>query len=143
LVSITLLNNTVDFGNIDFRQWNDTADNSPRPLSVENNGNSFVNITLVSTKLWNIQSTGSIYYQFKIDNSSYFSSENNSFNPDLSQMIYANIPISPKAALLAIGRLNYTNATDIADVEINVTVPTDEGSSNRNATITFTASLGE
>ena len=39
--------------------------------------------------------------------------------------------------------LNYTDSTDTAEVDINVTVPPNEEPGFKNSTVTFTASLGE
>ena len=79
------------------------------------------------------------YYQFKIDN---YTLENYSFIWGKSVTTYTNIPFTG-SPLMSIAELNYTNATDTAEIDVNITVPFDEGSGVRSSTITFTSSLAE
>jgi len=39
--------------------------------------------------------------------------------------------------------LNYSDANDTAEIDINIIVPSNEGSGVRNSVVTFTSSLGE
>jgi hypothetical protein len=139
LVEISLLNSSIAFGTIAFNTSQDTTDNSPLPLLIENIGNVLVNITIWATDLWNSVSNPSQYYQFKVDN---YTLENNSFNWGLSITSFANMSANG-TGLLAISELNYTDLTDTAEVDINITGPVTETAGVRNSTITLTASLGE
>ena len=49
----------------------------------------------------------------------------------------------PSSATLCIALLNYTDATDSVEVDINVTVPSDEPPGLHNTTVTLTGSLAE
>ena len=143
VVSITLLNNSIDFGSLDYLQWNDTSDDAPLPFLLENDGNSFVNVTITSTHLWETQSGGSNYFQFKAAN---YSSELGSFIWAQSQTAYAAIPLSdglPESPLLCFSSFNYTDTTDTAEIDINVTVPINEPPGVRRANVTLVASLSE
>ncbi|GEM_PF-3695871 len=137
-ISITLLNDSVNFGVIAQHGTNDTTDNSPLPFLLENSGNAFVNVSLQATSLWNSVSGSSRFFQFKADN---YTLENGSFNWGLSTTLFTNVSIGSNSLVLAM--LNYTNATDSAEIDLNITVPENEGSDVRSSTITFTASLTE
>jgi len=138
LVSIATVNSSVEFGDISIQGTNDTTDNSPLPFLIDNDGNSFVNITVEATDLWDTEANPTAYYQFKVDN---YSAENFSFNWGSSITTWTNMYAT--ASDVIIGDLNYTNATDTAEVDINVTVPPNEGAGVRSSTVTFTASLAE
>lgn len=138
-ITISLPDSSVLFNNINFQGTNDTTTNSPSPLLIRNDGNAFVNVTIQATNLWNTQVNPSKYYQFKIDN---YTLENNSFNWLKSITIFTNIFASGFPSL-AIAELNYTNATDSAEIDINISVPPDEGSGVRSSTVTLTSSLAE
>ena len=139
LIQISLPNNTIEFGQIGASATNDTSDDSPLPFLMQNDGNSIVNITIEATDLWNTQSNPNQYYQFKIDN---YTLENSSFVWDLSLTSFTNIFASGSPGL-AIAELNHTNATDTVEVDINITVPPNEGAGVRSSDVTFTASLAE
>ena len=137
LVSISLPNSSIEFFELDFRQSNDTADNSPLPFLLQNDGNAFVNVTIQATNLWNTQSNPSAFYQFKIAN---YTNENSSFYWDETITTYTNMPASGSPSL-CVADLNYTDRTDSSEIDINITVPTNEGSGVRTSTVTFTSSL--
>ena len=139
LITISLPNNSVQFSDINFQGTNDTSNNAPLPFLIQNDGNAFVNITIQATSLWNTVLNPTAYYQFKIDN---YTLENYSFIWGKSVTTYTNIPFTG-SPLMSIAELNYTNATDTAEIDVNITVPFDEGSGVRSSTITFTSSLAE
>jgi len=138
-VSINLTNDAINFGQINFQGTNNTNDNSPQPFVLENIGNVFVNITIGATNLWNTQANPSQYYSFKIDN---YTLENYSFNWQNSITTYTNMP-SNNSPVMSITELNYSDATDSAETDINITVPSNEGSGVRSSVVTFTSSLAE
>jgi hypothetical protein len=137
-VDITLLVDAITFGQIGYLGTNDTGDDSPSPFVLENSGNVFANITVGATDLWSTQVNPNSYYQFKADNYS----EVNSFNWLTSLVVYTDM-VSNNTPLLGIAELNYSDATDTAEVDINITVPSNEGSGVRNSVVTFTGSLAE
>jgi len=134
LVSVSLPNSTVEFGSIADLQTNDTSDNSPRPFLIQNDGNVPLNVTINASNLWVTQTNPSTSYQFKTANNTL---ENGSFNWAQSITTYTNMPISPT---LCVARLNYTDATDTAEIDINITVPTDEGAGLKRSYVSYVAS---
>ncbi len=134
---LTLVNDSVNFGQISFNTTDNTVDNSPLPLLIQNDGNVLTNVSINASDLWNSVSNPSQYYQYKIDN---YTLELGSFNWGSSKTIFTNMPNIPE---LAIAELNYTNSSDTAEIDINITVPPNEGSGVRSSMIIFTANLGE
>ena len=141
LIAISMPVSSVEFGGIDFRNFNDTTDDSPGPLVIQNDGNAYVNVTIHATDLWNTVTNPNSYFQYKVDNVT-ATGENASFNADSSILTFSNIPFS-KTPQVCLAELNYTDATDSAEIDLNVTVPNNEGSGVRSSVITFTATLGE
>ncbi|MEK6894129.1 MAG: hypothetical protein AABX10_01570 [Nanoarchaeota archaeon] len=134
---------SIDFGNLDYLKNNDTTDNSPKPIIMINEGNVLNDISIKASSLWRSVSGSSAYYQAKVDNvSSNGISENGSFDWSGSITAYINIPLSAIALDGFIVNLNYTDVTDSAEIDINVTVPPTEGPGFRNSTIIFGISLG-
>lgn len=141
LISVTLLNGTIEFGQLNYLDWNDTSDDSPSPFLLENDGNAFVNVTAISTQLWESKSSGSAYYQFKAAN---YTLENSSFLWASSATSYLSMPIEfAESASLFLAFLNYSDATDTAEIDLNVTVPPNEIGGVKRANVTFVASLTE
>ncbi|RMD46056.1 LamG domain-containing protein, partial [Candidatus Pacearchaeota archaeon] len=138
LVNINLANSVVDFGEIAQYGSNDTTDDSPPPFVLENNGTVFVDVDINSTQLWSTVPGNSSYYQFKVDN---VSGEEGAFNWTGSITNWYNFSIS--GAVTAIDYLNYSDATDSAEVDVRVQTPPNEGAGTKSGTVTFTASLGE
>ena len=137
---MSLPNSSIAFGSLAYTAFNDTSDDSPLPFLIQNDGNSFLNVTIEASDLWRTTANPTVNYQFKADN---YTLENSSFNVALSVLSYTNVPAGGSPAI-CLARLNYTDATDSAEVDLNITVPSsNEGSGIRNSTVTFTASLGE
>ena len=84
-----------------------------------------MNVTILSTQLWDTQSSSSVYYQFKAAN---YTLENSSFKWGSSITSYLNLPIdlAEQAPALFLAFLNYTDATDTVEIDINLTVPPNE-----------------
>ena len=135
-VSITLecdngCNNLIEFGDV----WgapDNTTDNSPGPFVVENDGNVFVNIWVNATSLWNTQPLDTKYYQFMVGNST----EANSFNWSNSSRDWEYMTDEEK---WSIAYLNYTNTSDLGEIELLVEVPSGEGAGSKNTIVTLKA----
>ena len=98
-----------------------------------------------ATNLWRSVTNPSTYYQAKVANvTTYGISENGSFSWASSQTSYTNVllttNISSDSPLIT--NLNYSDSTDSAEVDVNVTVPSGEEPVARSSTITFTIVLG-
>ncbi|MBU2562336.1 MAG: hypothetical protein KKF68_01620 [Nanoarchaeota archaeon] len=135
-IQVSLPVDVVNFGSIIPGETNDTTDNSPLPFEIQNDGNCMLNITLNATNLLDSVSNPSANFRYKIDNKS---GENGSFsfqsNVEWTQM--------PLIAGLAIIELNWSDDTDMAEVDLEITVPTNEPSGNKSSIIYFISSLGE
>ncbi len=137
-INITVPNSTVFFSNLSVLQVEDTTDDDPPPFTIQNDGNVFVNINISATALWESVGHPSSYYRVKIDN---FTGEEYSFNYSTSTLDWVNMPATNSSILLSL--LNYSDATDIAEVDLRIQVPPNENPGIRNSTVYFIASLAE
>ncbi|MBN1503087.1 LamG domain-containing protein [Candidatus Woesearchaeota archaeon] len=133
LVSITLINSSVDFGLVSMNTTDNTSDDSPYPLTIENNGNVEVNVTMNATQLWSSQALNTQYFQYKADNSS----EQGSIDYDSSQNTWAYVQDGTPIKVFAY--LNWTDSKDLAETDILVLVPLPESPGEKKSTLTFYA----
>lgn len=134
--TISLPISSVSFGNMAVNENNDTTDYNPYPFVVQNDGSVDVNVTINATALWNGTgaTTTSSYYQFN-------SSENETgsvFSTAADLVAFTNMTIDG-AAVKCVNRLKIDTGNDAANVNINVTVPSDEPAGAKSSTVTFTA----
>ena len=134
---ITLINDTVSFGTLQFQGTANTTTNNPWPFLLQNDGNCMLNISTNATDLWNSIVNPNNYYQFKVDNQT---GENGSFNSQLSNISWSQMPANTEMIIV---QLNWSDTNDTAEVDILVEVPIDEGSGDRSSNVVFTAELGE
>ena len=141
LVSMNLINKDIDFGfkNISYKlvYEDDTTDDSPNPIVVENEGNSLMNVSLVSSNLFLTRLGGSDSYRFKLDNLIGYLE---AFNFSESITNWFNVPITKEEVALV--DLNW-GENNRARVDFSIKVPTDEPEGGRSANISFTARLSE
>ncbi len=129
LVSITLIQNTSNFGYLAVTQTNDTADNNPQPFIVQSDSNVQVNITIRALNdLWNTSGLGNTTFRYKANTTN----ESGSFAFTKSQTTYT--PVT-RSATFAVGFLNFTNASDTAGLDLEITVPNSEPPGNRSSTV--------
>jgi hypothetical protein len=135
-VSITLYVDSVDFDIILPGTSNDTEDESPEPFKLRNDGNCFIDINISSTDLlWDTQASPSGYFMYKADNvtgelgSLNWSSENTTKS-------WTPIPLSNSSV---ISYMNYSDASDEAEIEIYIEVPESERAGTKTSTLQFTA----
>jgi hypothetical protein len=138
-LAIVLINDTVNFGDIQMGATNNTVTNNPYPFSLQNDGNCFTNVSLNATALWVTNITDSNNYQFKIDN---LSGEEGAFNSLESQTNWDTVPIVPNERN-GISKLNFSDSKDSAEVDILVIVPNQEPAGTRGSFVYFPARLGE
>jgi len=136
-IAISLTNDVVSFGSLVMAATNNTTINNPSPFLLQNDGNAFSNITINSTSLWASIVSDSNYFKYKVDNSS----EEASFNSLTSNISWTQMPITGQH--IAIVELNWSEETDSAEVDLLVTVPSEEPAGNKQSTIYFTGSLAE
>ncbi len=142
IVSLNLSNDTVQFGELNLssgQDFDNTTDDDPGPVVLQNDGNTFININLtLIDNLWETDPSPTWRFMYKVAN---YSGEDNSFNWSGTVTSWTNIPSSP--AGMIISYLNYTNVTDSARVDINVTVPPNEPAGDKGAQLNFIAWFGE
>jgi len=134
LVSLSMINSSVNFSVLSMGETANTTTNNPVPLSIRNDGNSFVSVNMSNetSLLWTSQPAASEYFRYRIDN---VTGEENSFNWTLSTTTWTNVPTSNNTV---INYLNYSDATDSAEIEILVTVPPQESPGTKSSRLVFT-----
>jgi hypothetical protein len=133
LIAISLVNNTVDFGEMTVGDSNDTMDDRPLPFRIRNDGNVKVNITVSSTDIWSSAPNPTPNYQFAAN----ITTQGQTFNNACSLTSFTN---APSISTLFFCFLDFIDSNDEAELEVNVTVPAAEPDGNKNATVTFIAS---
>ncbi|MBT6995009.1 hypothetical protein HN865_03240 [Candidatus Woesearchaeota archaeon] len=127
IASCTATDNTISFGTMERSTSNDSVIVGDY-ITVENDGNSQINISVYATgELWDdvTYQAPSSYWQIKCNNS-----ESGTCNTT-----YANIP-AVDGNLVSID-LDSADSTDLLTVAVNVTVPSDEVSGSKSGTLTF------
>jgi hypothetical protein len=133
LVAISTINDTTNFGTMSPGTTNDTTTNNPWPISMQNDGNCFVNVSLEGTSLWTSDPSPTSSYQFKMD-----LLENNSFNWSESITTWTNVPTG---SLIAVNALNHSDTNDSAELDIKVAPPSFEPYGTKSSTITLTGAF--
>jgi len=131
-LAINLVRDLVNFTNFYPNQTNDTSDNNPLPFLVENTGNVFANITVTGTKFFNYGGFPSNYYMFKIS-----INESNAFDYSQSTTVYTNMTnVSSRKDIVG---LDWHNANDTAEIDINITAPLGEPQGIKTSNVTLSA----
>lgn len=138
LLTISLPVDVINFGSISMLSSNDTTDNSPASLVIQNDGNCRVNVSANASQLWATEAAASDKYRFKIDNKS---GEEGAFDWLTSLTSWTNMPIT--SAVIGVSGLNYSDSVDSAEVDVYIEVPANEPPATRSSTIIFTSSLDE
>ncbi len=132
-LAVSLTVNSTNFGTMSPWDTNDTSDDNPNPLLMENIGNIRANVTITGTQLFTLGGFPSEYYQFKIG-----LNETSSFDQTQSTMNYTNMTETSSRIDTAI--LDWHNENDTAELDINVTVPAHEPKGAKSSLITITVS---
>ncbi len=138
LAAIDILVALVDFHNMVQDASNETSNYSPHPFVIQNNGTTFVNISIYSEDLWpSAKPNPTMWYRYN-------ASDDNATNTAQSTIQlgwvspWTDMPASaPSNPNLATCINNSPNANTI-NVHINVTVPTLASAGTHTATVTFT-----
>ncbi len=132
-VVISLPTANVSFGTMNVNQQDDTTDNNPSPIIIQNDGNCYINVNItVDRYLWDSMQEESSYFQYKIDN---VTGEEGAFNSTRSAIAWTNFTLTNGTGIY---QFNYSNDRDSAEVDINITVPAAEPPGDKNSTILFT-----
>ncbi|MBI2045189.1 hypothetical protein HYT23_03960 [Candidatus Pacearchaeota archaeon] len=136
LLTISLINDSVNFGQLANNESKNTTLGNPGPLVIQNDGNSFLNISVNVTSLFDSALSPTNNYQLKIGNST----EHGAFEWLNSLTNWFNAPI---ITTMAIVNLNPSDEKDTSRIDLRVRVPEDETAGNKSSTIIFTSTLAE
>jgi len=132
-VAISLPTANVSFGELSINKQNDTTDDNPSPIVIQNDGNSYINVNItVDSYLWGSVQSESTYFQYKIDN---VTGEEGAFNWTASANSWTNFTLDNATGIY---RFNYSDDRDSAEVDINITVPPNEEPGKKESNILFT-----
>lgn len=133
-VVIGLPTMNVSFGTMNVYQQNDTTDDNPSPIAIQNDGNCYINVNIsADSYIWESNQSPSKYFQFKVDN---VSTEKGAFNSSDSATSWTFFNSSYNTT--SIIQLNYSDATDSAEIDINLTVPEGEPPGDKQSSVIFT-----
>ena len=127
LIAISVPTSSVDFGNKFDGDIDNTTDNIPPPLQIQNDGNVFVNLSIKANQsLWarDYAHLNTSYFMHLASNST----EINSFNDSGSVTSFTNVS---DFFTSAIKQLNWSDASDLANLSLSIRVPTDEPSGTK------------
>jgi hypothetical protein len=131
-LAITIVNDTLNFSNVEVDTSYSTDDGTPEPFIFRNDGNVNANLTnLNSTGLWSSVALDTLFFQFKAN----YTSEGAGFDNTNSIMSYT--PVSGTTSGIVVADLNYSDSADEAAIDINITVPSSEPSGEKSGTIEF------
>ena len=141
-LSVSFVNglNVVDFGNLELGENNDTTDDSPSPLAIQNDGNSLVdvNLSVNNTFLFEQKQFPSTFFTFKFDQ---FGRESGSFDTSPSVFTGGSFVFFSNVSNITLNTtlsdFNFTNTNDSVEIDFNVTVPDFESSGLKTANITL------
>jgi hypothetical protein len=138
-IIISMPNDGINFGELTIDESKNTTTGDPNPFTLQNDGNCLLNVTINASQLFDTQASASDYYKYKIDNKT---GEEGSFDWLLSIVSWQQMPIgaSPETA---IADLNWSDSTDICEIDLLVTAPHTEQPGSRNTTVYLVASLSE
>jgi len=121
-ISLSMINDSVDFGNKNTGDKDNTTDGSPGPFVVQNDGNVIANITWVSANqsLWTNAGLNTEYFRFKVDNTT---NEPGSFNYSASTITWTNITDIGVKNETAVAYLHYNDSKDTAEIDLLIEVP--------------------
>jgi hypothetical protein len=132
VVSIKLNNNNTNFGALAPGQSKDTEAGGVAPFVLENNGNVFVNVTLLGNNSpYSTVALNTSAFQYKAR-----ANESGAFPAASAQTTYT--PVNSTYGNL-VKQFNYTDISDDAIIDINITVPPTEPPGYKEANITFSA----
>ncbi|MFH1376409.1 MAG: UbiA family prenyltransferase [Candidatus Woesearchaeota archaeon] len=136
LLSISLVTDSLDFGNLAPGATDNSTDNTPSPFVVENDGNVLTNVSVNASQLFEQALLGEDNYQFKADSTG----EAGSFNTTGSITTWTSIIAD---LVVVIRDLLYNAASDTAEVDILLTTPIDEPVGFKTSEVVFKGVMSE
>lgn len=133
--AITIHQSPVAFGSMSSGTQDDTTDGTPVAFQINNTGNVPLNVTVNASALFSGASTNSSSYQFSCG------ADEGPNCPTGSATSATNMPLANATGLnqTAIYDFPAANGNDSREVEIYVSIPTDEPGGAKTSTVTFQA----
>jgi len=133
-VIINLTRESVDFDKILRTVSNDTSDDKPQPLLLQNDGNVPVNISgNVTDPLWSNATLNTSNFQWKIASTA---AEPNSYNNVNTLTTFTNVS---DIIVFLINGLHFDNVNDEAEIDLNITATLDEPPGEKGSSLLFIA----
>ncbi|MBI1969391.1 hypothetical protein HYS48_01740 [Candidatus Woesearchaeota archaeon] len=135
VTAITIHQSPVAFGNLAASQKNDTTDNQPIPFSINNTGNVPINVTTNATALFTGGSRNASSYRFQCN------VDEGPNCPVGSATAVTDMPTANDTGLnrTAIFDLQDESNNDSREVDIFLSIASDELGGSKTSTVTFTA----
>jgi len=150
-VEVDAVYDTVSFGVLALGVSDDTTDNVPLPILIRNEGSVLADVQIEANDLWTSPSRLASDYRFSISvpNPAALTLTESGlaadtcvptpcFDPLGSITVATNMPITPLLPANAIDDLEFTDANDEAEMDIYITVPSDEPFGAKSSTVTVT-----
>jgi len=132
---------SVAFGTKAPNDKDDTADNTPPPFKLNNNGSVAVNVSVGvygTGGLWATRTSGDGNFSFNVSNATTGSVYLN------ARAVYVNMKNSTAGGNTdwVVYNLSFENTKDTIDINLNITVPADEPAGAKTCVVKFNASIG-
>jgi hypothetical protein len=138
LISLKLLEDSINFGSMSPGETNDTATGGLDPLRLENNGTVYVNVSINASALWGEEDNDSEYYRVKFDN---VTGKEGAFSWLSSITDWFNMPLTGYA--VGLDYFNYSDERDSAEIDVFLEVPANEDPGSKSSTIILKGELAE
>ncbi|HII15248.1 MAG TPA: hypothetical protein HA362_02955, partial [Nanoarchaeota archaeon] len=133
-VILSMVNDTVNFGDLSINDMSNTTNRAPAPMQIENRGNvlTTVNLSYATSLFAAAGPMPNSYYRIRVNNTPGYIS---AFNATGSQVSWADVP---QVNQTLFNMLNYSTGNDRGDIHIHVQVPDDEPSGDKSSILTIT-----
>ncbi|HLC66120.1 MAG TPA: hypothetical protein VJK52_00590, partial [Candidatus Nanoarchaeia archaeon] len=143
IVSFNFLTSSLDFGSLTNSELQDTADDTPIPFRVENDGSVPINISVNGTTIFSSSATNSSSYQFQCGTGTGGAATECTCNApaptSFTNLPLANITVAADKQALAIFDFPWQASNDSIAIDIRINVPDDEPGGTKNSVVTFEA----
>ena len=130
---------SLNFSVLNVTGRDNTSDNSPYPLVLQNDGNALVNISVNFTSLFSSTPSPTSNFQFMVRNLT-----SGCFTPSGTQTTFTN---SPLVTTSIINQFNFTGGYQTGcnnvSIDLLVNIPADEPPGDKSSLVTFTSALAE
>ncbi|MBU3940612.1 MAG: right-handed parallel beta-helix repeat-containing protein, partial [Nanoarchaeota archaeon] len=136
ILMISMINDAIEFGDVNRGTNYDTTADNPIPFSVQNDGNVLINISVNASSLFNSVSMPDSSYRAKADG---ILQTGQSANFDFGNSTTSWFDMPESELIMAIASLKYQDSNDDAELDILVNAPMDEFKGNKSSETLFSA----